>query len=602
MSSPNHSTSDIEDALSSMNILNYTSVSSDYFPASSGSISFNSSENSNMIPLVFSPFYNNPCLKDNYYHLRSKSIKGKKKIEEEDESDMNLKAALSNEYDFIQARIEADRLLALRLQDEERKEFTKEERAKISFMIQLQLQEVLAEQRALSIGIDLLTKKELRSQMMTYLKHVRNKKHSDLKNKTFKEIQALYEKVKRFDESFTVIGSNEDERKIKEMNEGASDPDKKKKVVKEDVLTKVPAKQEVVDQGTKKRKGTIDSEIMERKGTIDSEIMERKSVIARLNTEIVRWRLYEAYGVYILDLEDGTVIHMLVERSWLSPLVGCKDLFSLGLTKVTPDPLKKLKGVPSLTPGEQEAADIMQALKESKKTNKRQLGTRGSSEGTGTIPRVLDESIVVSTTSSKGTGTKPRVPNEEQDITKENVILEWGLEQESDDHISDIQDTDDKDDENEYDEYEIYKYKIHVRKDEDEEMLNVEVEDPDKGDEEVTDAAKADAEKTSEVKDDAKNTKLPPTSSSLSVSLDVFENIRNRSLVKLFVALKTQVPFFIDNYLGSKVGDTPTVDLEQESEKSPSEILKIKKEQAKKQKMSKFTIKSTDKATLKEYD
>ncbi|GJS32243.1 hypothetical protein Tco_0530625 [Tanacetum coccineum] len=41
-------------------------VSSDYFPASSGSSSFNSSENStdNMIPPVFSSFYNNPCLKD----------------------------------------------------------------------------------------------------------------------------------------------------------------------------------------------------------------------------------------------------------------------------------------------------------------------------------------------------------------------------------------------------------------------------------------------------------------------------------------------------------------------------------------------------------
>ncbi|GJZ19286.1 hypothetical protein Tco_0555876 [Tanacetum coccineum] len=66
MSSPNHSTSDIEDAFSSMNILNYTSVSSDYFPASAGSSSFNSSENSkdNMIPPVFSSFYNNPCLKD----------------------------------------------------------------------------------------------------------------------------------------------------------------------------------------------------------------------------------------------------------------------------------------------------------------------------------------------------------------------------------------------------------------------------------------------------------------------------------------------------------------------------------------------------------
>ncbi|GKF46847.1 hypothetical protein Tco_0136649 [Tanacetum coccineum] len=46
MSSPNHSTSDIEDAFSSMNILNYTSVSSDYFPTSSESSSFNSSEDS----------------------------------------------------------------------------------------------------------------------------------------------------------------------------------------------------------------------------------------------------------------------------------------------------------------------------------------------------------------------------------------------------------------------------------------------------------------------------------------------------------------------------------------------------------------------------
>ncbi|GKG04291.1 hypothetical protein Tco_0314678, partial [Tanacetum coccineum] len=43
-----------------------TSVSPDYFPASSESSSFNSSENSkdNMILPVFSSFYNNPYLKD----------------------------------------------------------------------------------------------------------------------------------------------------------------------------------------------------------------------------------------------------------------------------------------------------------------------------------------------------------------------------------------------------------------------------------------------------------------------------------------------------------------------------------------------------------
>ncbi|GKC52925.1 hypothetical protein Tco_1075670, partial [Tanacetum coccineum] len=72
--------------------------------------------------------------------------------------------------------------------------------------------------------------------------------------------------------------------------------------------------------------------------------------------------------------------------------------------------------------------------------------------------------------------------------------------------------------------------------------------------------------------------------------------------------LKSQVPSVVDNYLGSKKSpesikkETPTVDLEQGSEKSASEILQIKREQAEKQQKPKFTIKSIDKATLEEYD
>ncbi|GJS11453.1 retrovirus-related pol polyprotein from transposon TNT 1-94 [Tanacetum coccineum] len=410
---------------------------------------------------------------------------------------------------------------------------------------------------------------------------------------------------------------------------------------------------------------------------------------------------------------------------------------------------------------EQEAADTMQALKESRKTSRRQPGTRGSNKGTGTIPGVPNRSTVVSATSSEGTGTKPGVPDEEKDITEENVILEWGSEQESehseedqlddeekddkdddtddegDDYISDNQDDDDEDDETESDEDEIYKYKIRMRKDEDEEMLNAKVEDSGKGDAEVSDAAKADAENFKEAKDDSKKVELPPTISTVKDTTDAEINsllevkiqsevphIQSPSVLRVLVyvifeplvltpvqespsiatvttlplpsisttplvpqqtttpiptppittdaptiniaisesdvlsivqlrvaklekdvselkkidlsaealaALKTQVPYVVDNYLGSKVRDvfqkklkkrmadliqkyslqqipelpknqTPTVDLEQKSEKSPSEILKIKKEKPEKQKMSKFTIKSTDKASLKEFD
>ncbi|GJR90812.1 hypothetical protein Tco_0214823 [Tanacetum coccineum] len=67
MSSPNRSTSDIEDTFSSMNILNYTSVSfQDSLPTSLEANSFNSLEDAkdNIIPPVFSSFYNNPYLKN----------------------------------------------------------------------------------------------------------------------------------------------------------------------------------------------------------------------------------------------------------------------------------------------------------------------------------------------------------------------------------------------------------------------------------------------------------------------------------------------------------------------------------------------------------
>ncbi|GJR15139.1 ribonuclease H-like domain-containing protein [Tanacetum coccineum] len=216
------------------------------------------------------------------------------------------KTALSNEYDFIQARIEADRLLAERVQEAEREQFTVEERAKFLHDTIATQRRILAQQRSEAIRNKPPTKNQFRNQMMTYLKHVGNKKHADLKTKSFDEIKALYEKVKRFDDSFITIGSTEDERKIKEMNEGASDPDKKKKIVKEDVSAKVPAKQDVAEQGTKKRKGghmkmiarkrkrpqpDVDSDdehikclkIVTFEGTIDSEIMETKSFISNLD-------------------------------------------------------------------------------------------------------------------------------------------------------------------------------------------------------------------------------------------------------------------------------------------------------------------------------
>ncbi|GJS30128.1 hypothetical protein Tco_0490748 [Tanacetum coccineum] len=389
-----------------------------------------------------------------------------------------------------------------------------------------------------------------------------------------------------------------------------------------------------------------------------------------------------------------------------------------------------------LTPAEQEAANIIQALKESKKTSRRQPGTGGSNEGTGSKPGVPNESTVVSAASSEGTGAKPIVPDEDKDITEEKKDDKDGdADDEGDDHVSNAQ-YDDEDVKTKSNEDDIYKYKIRVRKDKDAEMKDVEVEESDKGEERVTDEAKEEAEKTSEAKDDTKNTELPPSSSSLSVSLgfgdqflklssdsslvsivkdsvdadipisvilettnllpipeiiietpvttvvpspqvtpiissvqqkttpiptltittdaliitttipesnalstieirvaklekDVFELKTVDHYSEALDVLQSQVPMVVDSYLITKVRDVfqkelqkhtadlihkyslqhlpeltkkPTPTAEQESEKSPLEILKIKKEQAESQKNLQFTIKSTEKAALKEYD
>ncbi|GJR97701.1 hypothetical protein Tco_0269875 [Tanacetum coccineum] len=145
-----------------------------------------------------------------------------------------IKAVLIQDFNDIQDRIEADRLLAARLQEEERGTFT----------------------------------------------HVRGKKHADLKNMNFEEIQVLYKK-----------------------EEGLSE-----ETPREEDTTKVPAEREVTKHGTKKIKsGHVkmiarkrprpqpddDSDDEHRKclrivtfeSTIDSEIMETKSFVSKLHKE-----------------------------------------------------------------------------------------------------------------------------------------------------------------------------------------------------------------------------------------------------------------------------------------------------------------------------
>ncbi|GJV04730.1 hypothetical protein Tco_1338299 [Tanacetum coccineum] len=158
--------------------------------------------------------------------------------------------ALIKNFDDIKARIEADRILAEKLQEQEREQFTIEERAKFLHDTIAAQRKFLARQRSEAIRNRPPTKNQLRNQMMTYLKHVGNFKHSELKSKKFEDIQAMYEKIKRSDEDFIAIGSVEDDRLIKRMNKkDSSKGEEIKQESKEEVK-----EEDKGEENTRKRK------------------------------------------------------------------------------------------------------------------------------------------------------------------------------------------------------------------------------------------------------------------------------------------------------------------------------------------------------------
>ncbi|GJW51377.1 hypothetical protein Tco_0092728 [Tanacetum coccineum] len=111
-----------------------------------------------------------------------------------------MKALIKN-FDDVKARIEADRILAEKLQEQEREQLSIEKRAKFLHDTIAAQRKFLAQQRSQALRNKPPTKNQLRNQMMTYIKHVGNYKHADLKSKKFEDIQALYEIEDKEEES-----------------------------------------------------------------------------------------------------------------------------------------------------------------------------------------------------------------------------------------------------------------------------------------------------------------------------------------------------------------------------------------------------------------
>ncbi|GJZ43031.1 hypothetical protein Tco_0590286 [Tanacetum coccineum] len=111
----------------------------------------------------------------------------------EKEAEVNI--ALKETWDDIQAKIDADCLLAERLQAREQEELTIEERAKLFQQLLEKRRKHFAAIRAKEKRNQPPTKAQKRNTMSTYLKNMVGYKHNQLKNKSFDDIQKLFDKA-----------------------------------------------------------------------------------------------------------------------------------------------------------------------------------------------------------------------------------------------------------------------------------------------------------------------------------------------------------------------------------------------------------------------
>ncbi|GJX79844.1 putative ribonuclease H-like domain-containing protein [Tanacetum coccineum] len=120
-------------------------------------------------------------------------LEEEERLARQKEEEANI--ALIESWDNTQAMMDADRLLAERLQAREQEELTDEEKARLFVELLEKRKKHFVALRAQEKRNKPPTKAQKKSTMSNYLKHMAGYKQSQLKNKSFAEIQKLFDKA-----------------------------------------------------------------------------------------------------------------------------------------------------------------------------------------------------------------------------------------------------------------------------------------------------------------------------------------------------------------------------------------------------------------------
>nr|GEX03609.1 putative ribonuclease H-like domain-containing protein [Tanacetum cinerariifolium] len=157
---------------------------------------------------------------------KGRIVEREQRIAKEKAAEQEAKdAALIEQMEDVQARMDEDVLLAERLQQEKREQSTVNEQARM-------LVDLIAERK--------------RKKMVTYLKHMGKYTHNQLKSKSFEEIQMLYEREHKWINNFVPMDSevvNDSEQQAK-SNKKRSRADHDKESVKKQKLEEDDAEKE----------------------------------------------------------------------------------------------------------------------------------------------------------------------------------------------------------------------------------------------------------------------------------------------------------------------------------------------------------------------
>ncbi|GKD34575.1 hypothetical protein Tco_1250084, partial [Tanacetum coccineum] len=168
-------------------------------------------------------------------------------------------AALTAEFDDVQARMDADALLAARLQEEEREQFSIDEQARFLVETIAERKRFFAAQRAEQIRNKPPTKTQLRNKMITFLKNMGRFTYNQLKNKSLEEIQKLYEREQKWINDFVPI----DSEVVKDSRKGKAEGSRKKTVARKRTGEKLD------DESVKRQKIEDDDEKEELRAYLD---------------------------------------------------------------------------------------------------------------------------------------------------------------------------------------------------------------------------------------------------------------------------------------------------------------------------------------------